>query len=207
MLEKDSEKKVNLLRDININAIYNAEIGEVFRNKGDYDKANEYFSEGLYMGILEATNIIGHWYDSLIKAEEINTCLTLTEFCIDMMRKAYRNGECGIGAKVLAQFEIIHSVLLNYISLEGEARDAIDAAYQYAKNFDRNPTYDLKTGASFWLGKDEDDVPIAFDESGSKGVESLSGILNDFKEEYKNNQQLALATDKSIAYFKRIIHQ
>ncbi len=207
MLEKDSEKKVDLLRDININAIYNAEIGEVFRNNGDYDKANEYFSEGLYMGIIETTNIIGHWYDSLIKAEEINTCLTLTEFCIDMMRKAYRNGECGIGAKVLAQFEIIHSVLLNYVSLEGEARDAIDAAYQYAKNFDRNPTYDLKTGASFWLGKDEDDVPIAFDESGSKGVESLSGILNDTKEEYKNNQQLALATDKSIAYFKRIIHQ
>lgn len=204
MLEPDEENKIALLRDININAIYDAEIGEVYRDRGDYEKAYDYFSEGLYMGIIESTNSIGHWFDALIKNNQIHTCLSLVEFCIDLMRKAYSNGECGIGAKFLSQLEVIHSVLLHHEKDDNNAAASIDLAYKYALNFDKNPAYDLKTGATFWLGNSDEDLPIAFDEQGGGAVEGISGLLNDMKDEHKDNPILASAVSKSLKQYQQL---
>lgn len=204
MLEDDTDKKIELLRDININAIYNAEIGEVYRDRGNMEQAYEYFSEGLYMGIMETTNTIGHWFDALIKNNQIHTCLSLVEFCIDLMCKAYSNGERGIGAKFLSQIEVIHSVLLHYEKDAKKAAASINLAYQYALNFDKNPAYDLKTGATFWLGKKDEDLPIAFDEQGGAAVEGISRLLNDMKDEYKDNTKVTSAVNKSIRDYQKI---
>ena len=88
-LEKDTEKKIDLLESINIKAICDAEIGEVYRDNKDYKKAYKFFSEGLYIRSMDVINVTGRWIGPLIDEKKYDTIRTNLKVCFYERKKLF----------------------------------------------------------------------------------------------------------------------
>ena len=184
-LEKDPKKKIDLLESINIKAICDAEIGEVYRDNKDTKKAYEFFSEGLYIRSMDVINVTGRWIGPLIYEKKYDTAIELILYSEHILKTLYEEDKGSFGTKMLSHLEVIKAVVYEILSEHAEMKKAVDTAIRYAKAFDEAPAYELRKGARFWLGKSAKDNAVAFDDQGPSAINAIENLVKDFEKEYK----------------------
>ncbi len=185
LLESDNKKKIENLETINFNASLNAEIGEVYYEEGNQEKAYEYYSEALYVKSMDILNITGRWFDGLLAQKQYDKMLEMLEYSEMILKSLYREDRPSIGNKVLSQMEIIKAVVLDLLGRPDDMKVTVEDAIRHAKTFDESPAYDLSTGATLWLSKSTDDAPVAFDDQGPSALPAIEHLVQEFKNEYE----------------------
>ena len=194
LLEKSAKKKVELLEAINIKAIFDAEIGEVYRDNKDNKKAYEFFSEGLYLRSIDVINVTGRWIGPLIEEKKYDTALELISYSQHIITTLYHESKSSIGTKMLSQLKIIEAVIYEILSRHDDMEKAVDTAINYAKSFDEAPTYELGRGARLWLGKSASNDAVAFDDQGPSAMNAIEQLVKDCEKEYKGSEKKAAKT-------------
>ena len=190
-LETDKKKKIQLLEEINFNGTLDAEIGEVYRDDKNIEKAYEYLSEGLYLRSLEVMNVIGRWLDPLIREKKFDTALYLADYEEMILKSIYNEDEISIGTKLLAHMELVKAVIYEILSDHAKMKYHLKNAIKYAKAFDESPAYAISAGSRLWLCKTAQDAPLAVDDQGPLAMKAIEGIINDFKTDYGVDEKIA----------------
>ena len=190
-LEKSKKKRVKLLEEINFNGMYDAEIGEAYRDDKDLEKAYEYLSEGLYLRSFDVLNVMGRWIGPLIDQKRYDKALDMIAYSELILETIYEEGKRSVGSKMIAHLEIIKAVIYEMLDKHKDMRECVEKAVRLAKFFDEAPVYDLSTGARLWLSKKVDDAPLAFDDLGPSALNAIENILTDFQNEYKGIEKNA----------------
>lgn len=190
-LEKDAKKKINLLESINIKAICDAEIGEVYRDNKDNKKAYEFFSEGLYIRSMDVLNVTGRWIGPLIYEKKYDTAFELITYSEHILKTLYEEDKGSFGTKMLSHLEVIKAVLYEMLTEHENMKKAVETAIKYAKVFDEAPAYELRKGARLWLGKSANDNAVAFDDQGPSAMNAIENLVKDFEKEYKGSEKAA----------------
>ncbi len=190
-LEKDAKKKINLLESINIKAICDAEIGEVYRDNKDNKKAYEFFSEGLYIRSMDVLNVTGRWIGPLIHEKKYDTAFELITYSEHILKTLYEEDKGSFGTKMLSHLEVIKAVLFEMLTEHENMKKAVETAIKYAKVFDEAPAYELRKGARLWLGKSANDNAVAFDDQGPSAMNAIENLVKDFEKEYKGSEKAA----------------
>jgi transcriptional regulator with XRE-family HTH domain len=191
LLEKNTKKKIELLESINIKEVFDAEIGEVYRDNKDNKKAYEFFSEGLYLRSIDVINVTGRWIWPLIEEKKYDTALDLISYSETIIKTLYEESKSSIGIKMLAYLKIIEAVIFEILSRHEDMEKDVETAVRYAKAFDENPAYELKKGARLWLGKSAKDNPVAFDDQGPSAMKAIEKLVNDFQKEHRGAEKNA----------------
>ena len=199
-LEKNEKKKIELLESINISAIFDAEIGEVYRDAKNTKKAYEYFSDGLYLRSMDVINVTGRWIGPLIDEGNNDKALSLLLFSENILKTLYNEKENSFGTKMLAQLEIIKAVIFEMQSRHEDMKKAVETAVGYAKGFDEKPAYALDIGAKFWYGRPGKDEAVAFDDLGPSAISAIENLVIDFEKEYDGFSKTA--SEKVLKYLK-----
>ncbi len=190
LLEEDDKKKIGSLAAININSIFDAEIGEVYRNRKDITKAYQYFSNGLYVRSLDVINVTGRWLQLLVDEQQYETALDMIAFSEMILKTIYHEKMSSIGMKMLSELEIIKAFVHELMGNHKEMKASVKKAYEAARIFDAAPVFELHAGANFWLCESEVE-PVAFDEQGPSAVTSAEQLLLAFEREYEGKAQMA----------------
>lgn len=190
-LEKNEKKKIELLEAINIRAIFDAEIGEVYRDSKNNRKAFEYFSNGLYLRSLDVINVTGRWIGPLIDEGNLDKALSLLLYSEHILKTLYDESKSSFGTKMLSQLEIIKAVLFEMQSRHEDMKKAVETAAGYARRFDEKPAYALGSGAKFWFGQSKKDEAVAFDDLGPSAICGIEKLVKDFEKEYDGFNETA----------------
>ncbi len=204
LLEKNSKKRISLLKEININGMYDAEIGEVYRDDKDFEKAYEFFSEGLYLSSMNVINVTGRWIDPLLQEQKYDIAMKMIEFSEMIIKSIYKESEASIGTQMLANLEIIRAVIFETLSGHTEMRECVEKAVEIARKFDEAPVYDISTGASLWLSKVTEDAPVAFEETGPCAMKALEKILSDFEADFTGDMKKAAKSVRNYMMQKNL---
>lgn len=187
LLEKNSKKRIELLKEININGMLDAEIGEVYRDDKNIEKAYEFFSEGLYLSCMNVINVTGRWIDPLLHEGKYDTALSMIGYSEIILKTIYKESKASFGTKMLANLEIIKAVIFEAQSKHSEMRECVEKAVEAARIFDEAPAYTIVTGATFWLSKTTEDAPVAFDDQGPSAMKAVEGIASEFFDEFSGD--------------------
>ena len=105
--------------------MYDAEIGEVYRDDKDFEKAYEFFSEGLYLSSMNVINVTGRWIDPLLQEQKYDIAMKMIEFSEMIIKSIYKEAEASIGTQMLANLEIIRAVIFETLSGHTEMRECV----------------------------------------------------------------------------------
>lgn len=200
LFEKDEKKHIDALKQININHMYNLEIGDLYRQLDDLDHAYEFFADGFYYYMITIINTVGHWVFSLVTNGRSEMAIALLDFCVEMLKRGYDREHPGFSGKLMADFLTSKAILLQLKGEDEPAKKWMKKAIEQAQLFDKEPSNDVKNGALFYVSRVENASMYAFDEHGPGAVKGIYSLITECMEEYKGKGGEQL--EKLLLYYE-----
>jgi tetratricopeptide (TPR) repeat protein len=181
LLQKDKKNSIKMLKGININGTFNDLMGELLFESGEVKEGLDCYDKMLHISVLEISNVTGHMIEYLTREKKYKECIDQIDWTSSIYKGMLKPNAISFGYRWMALAGAIKAVCYELINEHEKMKNAMEEALQAAKDFDKNPVYDIYSGNKFVYGP-MDDKPVAWDTRANDSQTEIRAIVEELLE-------------------------
>ncbi len=182
LLEEDENKKLEILKQINVSGIYNDMIAELLWNQGKQEDALDFYDKKLHISILEAINVAEQIKKYFLDRKKYAEMLDYYHWITTIISGMIADGKASYLTRYLAWFYTYMAIAYEMLDQHAKMKNFLEKSYHEAKLFDENPIYEIYSNVKFAYGP-KTDTPVAYDDKKGGSVSEIRRIVEEIYKE------------------------
>ena len=178
ILEKDKDKRVEIIKQINVEGVYNVLLAEAFWEQGKFEEALDCYTKKLHFSVLDILDVVWHMMNYFFLNKKYREMIELYDWVDIIISGLMVSNKISYLTRCLAISKTCKAVCYELIGNHEKMMSEIDFAIENAKAFDADPVYDIYTNVSFVYGNKKE-LPVAYDDIDSNTVLGIKQIVDE----------------------------